>query len=67
MDAQLLLISSHAIAPSLCHTYNLSLKTNCVPSDFKLARVTPIYKDKGDKSELGNYRSISVIQHLGKI
>ena len=54
MDAQLLRISSHATGPSLYHIYNLSLKTGCVPSDFKLARVTPIYKGKGNKSELGN-------------
>ena len=67
MDAQLLRISSHAIAPSLGHIYNLSLKAGCVPSDFKLPRVTPIYKGKGDKSELGNYRPMSVISYLGKI
>ena len=67
MDAQLLRISSHALVPSLGYIYNLSLKTGCVPSDFKLARVTPIYKGKGDKSELGNYRPISVVPHLAKI
>ena len=61
MDAQLLPIYSHTIAPSPGHIYNLSLKSGCVPSDFKLACVTPLYKGKGDKSKLGNYRPISVI------
>ena len=39
MNAQLLRISSHAIAPSLSHIYNLSLKFGCIPYDFKLAHV----------------------------
>ena len=29
--------------------------------------MTPIYKGKGLKSELGNYRPISVISHISKI
>ena len=37
------------------------------PSDFKIARITPIYKVKGDKVDLSNYRPISVISHIAKI
>ena len=38
-----------------------------VLDDWKLAKVTPVYKGKGDKNELGNYRPISVVSHLSKI
>ena len=67
MDVKLLIIPSSIIAPSLAHVFNLSLSSGIVPSDLKLARVTPLYKGKGDLSEMGNYRPISVIPHLGKI
>ena len=53
--------------PSIGHICNLSLNQGTVPEDFKLACVTPIYKGKGLKSELGNYRPIYVISHISKI
>ena len=33
---------------------NLSLHSGIFPSDFKIARITPIYKGKGDKVDLSN-------------
>ena len=38
-----------------------------VLSDWKLSRVTTIYKGKGDKTDKGNYRQSSVIGHIAKI
>ena len=38
-----------------------------MPEDFKTARVTPVYKGKGDKSDPNNYRPISVVPILAKI
>ena len=35
-------------------------------NDWKLSRVTPIYKGKGDVNVKGNYRQISVISHIAK-
>ena len=66
-DTTLLKLAALFIAPSIGHICNLSLNQGTVPEDFKLARVTPIYKGKGLKSELGNYRPISVISHISKI
>ena len=34
--------------------------------DWKVAKVTPIHKD-GDKSDMNNYRPISVISIIAKI
>ena len=50
MDAKLLELSAHIIAPSLTDIYNLSLSTPVIPNEWKLARITPIYKGKGDIS-----------------
>ena len=66
-DNKLLHLSSPLIAPLLAHIYNLSLLSGTLPQDFKIARVSPIYKGKGDKSDPGNYRPISVTATLSKI
>ncbi|XP_076031177.1 uncharacterized protein LOC143019425 [Oratosquilla oratoria] len=47
------------LATSLCILYNASLKHGEVPKQWKLATVTPIFK-KGDKSNLANYRQVSL-------
>jgi hypothetical protein len=35
--------------------------------EWKIALIQPIYKGKGDRKELGNYRGISLLPVLGKI
>ena len=46
--------------------FNQSLVTGIFPSDWKMAEVSPIFKN-GSKSDLNNYRPISVIPTLAKI
>ena len=66
-DSSLLRLASPIIAPMLCHIFNLSLYSGVVPSDWKLAKVTPIYKGKGDLSDPGNFRPISVVSTVAKL
>ena len=47
--------------------YNVSVETEAVISDWKLSKVTPIYKGNGSKDEAGNYRHIRLIGHIMKI
>ena len=54
------------LAPSLTCIFNQSLLTGIYPSDWKLANVTPIFKN-GFKTDLNNYRPISVIPAVAKI
>ena len=35
--------------------------------NFKTAVVTPLYKNKGDNTDLNNYRGISVLPPISKI
>ena len=44
IDSKLLQVSAHLIAPSLTHIFNLSLYSGVLPSEFKLARITPVFK-----------------------
>ncbi len=45
---------------------NLSIQTGIIPKNWKLARVTPIFKE-GDRVDPLNYRPISVLPVLMKI
>lgn len=46
--------------------FNFSLETNIVPSDWKIAKVTPIFK-VCDRCDRNNYRPISVISAVARI
>ena len=54
------------ISDTICHIFNLSFKTGYVPSEFKLAKVIPIFKSD-DKHEFNNYRPISLLSSLSKL
>lgn len=54
------------VVPPLTHIFNLSFATGVVPDSLKLAKVIPIYK-KGDRSEPGNYRPISLLSVFDKV
>ena len=66
-DTKLLNISSNTIAPFIATIVNSSFKYGKVPNDFKFSRVTPVYKSKGCKNDMNNYRPISVIGHIAKV
>ncbi|RUA05525.1 MAG: hypothetical protein DSY43_04445 [Gammaproteobacteria bacterium] len=66
IPCKLLKIAADIVAPSLTRVFNQSIATGVFPIDWKLARVTPIFK-KGSKSDLNNYRPISVLPVVAKI
>ena len=67
IDKKLLVMSSNIICDTLAELINISLHTGLVPSILKQARVTPIYKGKGDKDSPFNYRPVSCLPHISKI
>ena len=56
----------HNIFKPLTHVINLSLIQGVFPSELKLARVVPIYKN-GDQQQITNYRPISVTSFFSKV
>ena len=57
-----------SIKTNKCHKYlfNLSLKKSMILGNFKIAKVTPLFK-VGDNTELSNYRPISSLPCFSKI
>ena len=54
------------IEDSLVYLFNTSLETSQFPDSWKIARVSPIFKD-GDKTEKSNYRPISVLPVVSRL
>ena len=58
--------TANAIAPSFTRLLQLSLSTATFPSCWKQANVLPIF-EKGDRSNFGNYRPISLLNIYSKV
>ena len=56
----------HEITPSLTRLFNDSLKSGILPDEWKIAKVVALHK-KGEKSNPGNYRPISLTSVCCKI
>lgn len=46
---------------------NRSFETGVFPDCFKIAKVIPIFKKSGDKSEINNFRPISLLNIVSKV
>ena len=66
IPGRLLKIASDILASSLTEIFNKSLSTGSYPDDWKMAKVMPIYKH-GKRTDLNNYRPISIISIVAKI
>ena len=66
-SAKIMKIAAPAIAEPLSRLMNCCINTQTFPSKLKVAKVTPIYKGKGNRDEKSNYRAISVLPILSKL
>ena len=66
IGAGLLHLVAPAVSGSLTKLFNFSLLSGEVPWEWKMARVSPIYKG-GDIEIAGNYRPVSVLPVVSKI
>ena len=62
----LLKTAAPTVSRSLAKIFNISVKAAVFPADWKLACVAPIFKN-GSKSELGNYRPISMLSAVARV
>ena len=66
ISVNMLQIASRYITTSLTHIFNLSIRCEHYPKQWKYALVTPIHKG-GDKCNTTNYRPISILPIISTI
>ena len=66
ISPKMLKMAGNSIVASLTKLINMSLSTGSVPKSWKEANVIPLFK-KGDRSDINNYRPVSILPTLSKI
>lgn len=66
IPARFLRDSADTIASVITYIVNLSISQGKFPSELKMARVAPLFK-KNCKSDVGNYRPVSILTTMSKI
>ena len=66
ISAVMLRSTTAFITPSLTKLFNLSIASGRFQTDWKCARITPIYKS-GDSALASNYRPISILPIVSKL
>ena len=55
------------VTPTVHHLFDTSLNTGALPDEWKSAMVTEIYKQRGSRKIVSNYRPISLLSNLSKL
>ena len=67
ISIQMIKICDESLVKPLVKIYQFSLDSCIFPNRWKRANVVPVYKNKGDKSVVKNYRPVSLLPIFGKI
>ena len=60
IDTFIIKLAQYELLPVITHIINLSIKQSKFPSQWKCAKVVPLYK-KGDETEPKNYRPVALL------
>lgn len=66
VSTRFLKLANELVVPVISHLANLCFEHGIFPAALKKAIITPVYKN-GDKSEVSNYRPISVLTAISKV
>ena len=64
---KLIKFASPIICPHLERIFNKCMREGVFPEELKIGRVGPVYKMKGDKELMENYRPVSILPIFGKL
>jgi hypothetical protein len=59
--------ASTTLIPILTRLFNMAITTSTIPNEWKTAVVSPIYKNKGAKTDPNSYRGISVLPPIANL
>ena len=65
ISANFVILAADILATTVKILFNYTFEFGIFRDCFKTAKVIPIYK-QGDKTEMGNYRPISILSYLFK-
>ena len=66
ISAYFLKVAAKVIAAPLAQLFNYTFLLGIFPASLKIAKIIPIYKS-GDKTDVSNYRPISILSPISKI
>ena len=66
ISPKILQLTARGLAPSLTSLYNTVTRKKNWPNTWKMREWSPVYK-KGDKTDRGNYRLITVLNSVDKV
>ena len=66
ISARVLKMCSGSIAGAVTNLFNLSLSTGCLPQEWKIHRISPIFKS-GSRHNVENYRPVSLLCIISKL
>ena len=67
IDSYILKLVKNEITPAITHIINLSIISAAFPSSYKISKVVPLYKSKGDRMEPSSYRPVALLPIISKI
>ena len=67
IDSIIFISAAKELSSTITHLFKLIIQTHTFPDEWKCAHITPIYKGKGSKSSIDNYRPISILPPIAKL
>lgn len=67
INPKILKLIPDILIPIYTKLFNYCIVSHTIPDEWKSAVVTPLFKNKGSKTELKNYRGISVLSPISKV
>ena len=67
ISSKILKLVTEEVSPSVSLLVNTSFSTGTFPKAFKVAKVIPIFKNKGKREDKSNYRPVSNLSTIGKV
>ena len=59
--------SMEALIHPVTHLINQCIRTNKWPNKWKLNKILPLYKNKGDRTDVSNFRPIALLSQISKL
>ena len=66
IDTRILKLIKSEVVPPITHIVNLSISEAVYPKLYKISKIIPLYKGKGDIMEPGNFRPVALLPIISK-